>query len=510
MVSGIQKLEDAVLNRPQASVNVATHLRRMADRYPQRPAVVVALPTPHSRPSRYRQVTFAELETLTNRYANGLTEIGIARGTRTLVMVKPGIEFTGLIFAMFKMAAVPVLIDPGMGAKRLLQCIRQIQPQAMIGTPLAHALRTLRPQAFRSVRRAVTVGRRWFWGGPTLDRIQQSAGDCFNPVNTQAHDEAAVLFTSGATGVAKGVRYHHGMFVNQVRMIQSLYDIQPGEVDLSCFPLFALFCAALGTTSVIPDMDASRPGAADPKKIIRAINDQATTSSFGSPALWERVARHCLRDNLRLTSLRRVLIAGAPVSPQLLDRLGRVLDASAEVHTPYGATEALPIASISAAQVLGTTGAQSAQGAGTCVGKPAPDTQVRIIRIVDQAIAQWSDDLPLPPGPIGEIVVAGPVVTRQYVGLPEATCLAQIPEGDTVWHRVGDVGYLDDRGLLWYCGRKSHRVTTDTGVLFTVPCEAIFNEHPDVFRSALIGLGPPEHQRPVIIIQPEAGRLTRA
>ena len=143
------------------------------------------------------------------------------------------------------------------------------------------------------------------------------------------------------------------------------------------------------------------------------------------------------------------------------------------------------------------------------MGKPLPGMTLRIISITDRPIAQWSDDLAVPAGQTGEIVVAGDVVTREYYRLPEATALAKVRDGDRIWHRMGDVGYLDETGRVWFCGRKAHRVVTAAGTMFTVPCEAVFNEHPHVFRSALVGVGWPDAQRPVVVVEPEAGRFPR-
>ncbi|MBI2539415.1 MAG: AMP-binding protein, partial [Deltaproteobacteria bacterium] len=149
----------------------------------------------------------------------------------------------------------------------------------------------------------------------------------------------------------------------------------------------------------------------------------------------------------------------------------------------------------------------SNQGAGICVGRALPGVTLKIIKIVDEVIPEWSEGLVLPDGEIGEIVVKGAVVTREYYKRKEQTALAKIREGDQIWHRMGDAGHLDNEGRLWFCGRKAHRVVAQTKTLFTVQCEAIFNQHPDVFRSALVGIGPRSSQRPVIIVEPKSGKV---
>jgi len=487
--------------------NIAAYLPRMAATVPQQPGVIITQSRDSSGRARYAELTFAELEALSNRYANALASARIGRGMRTLLMVRPGFDFIAIVFALFKLAAVPVMIDPGMGPKRLLECIRQVNLHAFVGIPLAHAMRMLRPGSFRSVKHVVTVGRRWFWGGPTLEKLARNASEHFEPVTTDATETAAILFTSGSTGPAKGVVYEHGMFDAQVRAIAQHYGIEPGEVDLPAFPLFALFSTAMGMTSVIPDMDPSRPARVDPAHIVEAIRDHGVTSTFGSPAIWQRVAEYCTTNGIELPTLRRILVAGAPVPWEVIEKLHRVLSPSADVHTPYGATESLPVASISGRELFDGIIERTRAGEGYCVGKVISDNEVRVIGITEEAIEKWSDELEVAHGTPGELVVSGSVVTKVYFGLPEATAAAKIQGGIRIWHRIGDIGYRDADGRLWFCGRKAHRVVTDDGTLFSVCCEAIFNEHPDVYRSALVGIGPKGRQEPVIVIEPRAGKF---
>jgi acyl-CoA synthetase (AMP-forming)/AMP-acid ligase II len=493
--------EATALFGPTVTFNIASHLPQMAATRPNQRAVVLG--------RSGAALTFAELESLSNRYANGLSAIGVARADRVLVMVKPGFEFLGMIFALFKMGAVPVMIDPGMGVGRMLECIRTVDLHGFVGVPLAQIVRVLRPFAFRSVRSVVTVGKRWFWGGASLDELERGASGHFTLVDTKSTDPAAILFTSGSTGPAKGVVYEHGMFDAQVRMIQLHYGIKPGEIDLPTFPLFGLFSVAMGMTAVIPDMDAARPARVNPAKIVEAIRDYGITNTFGSPAIWKRVAPYCVERDLKLPTLRRVLIAGAPVPLQVIEQLHGVLPAEADVHTPYGATESMPISSIRGRELIGLRSDVGRAGAGTCVGRPLLGIDVRLIRITDDPIPKWSDDLVVADGEYGEIAVAGPVVTKAYFGIPHADALAKIRDGVRWWHRIGDIGYRDAEGRLWFCGRKSQRVATERGMMFTDCCEGVFNEHPGVARSALVGVGPLGNQTPVIVIEPKPGHFPR-
>lgn len=483
------------------TVNVGVRLSEMARQMPD--AVAVAMPVGRSAEGRrqYKSITFRELDQDTDRIAAGLRQYGMQPGMRIVLMVRPSIDFITLVFAMFKAGLVTVLIDPGMGRGNLIRCLAESQPEGFIAIPMAHAVRTFFRRRFPQARFHVTVGRRWFWGGTTLDQIRSLAPENFEPPTTTAEDPAAIIFTTGSTGPPKGVLYRHGNFNRQVDELRDHYAIEPGEVDLPGFPLFALFNAAMGVTTVVPDMDPTRPAAVNPKHIVEAIRDWKVTQAFGSPALWNVVGRHCEKKQIKLTTVRRVLSAGAPVPPHILLRMKEAIAPEGDVHTPYGATESLPVATIAASEVLTETASATNVGAGTCVGRRFPGIEWKVIQISDEPIATLAGAEELPPGEIGELIVSGEVVTREYFTRADANALHKIHEGDRVWHRIGDVGYFDEQERFWFCGRKSHRLETPHGPMYTVPCESIINSHPHVYRSALVGIGPRGKQRPVIVVE---------
>ncbi len=419
-----------------------------------------------------------------------------------VLLVRPSIDFVSLTFALFKAGAVTVLIDPGMGRQHLLQCLEDVDPEGFVAIPQAQALRKLYAARFPHAALNVTVGRRWFWGGPSLRTLRQTVVGRFRPIATATDDPAAIIFTTGSTGPPKGVLYEHGNFDAQLEEIRTRYHIQPGGIDLAGFPLFGLFNSAMGMTTVIPDMDASRPASVDPAAFVAAVHDWQVTQSFASPAVWNVVSRYCEREGIQLPTLRRVLSAGAPVPPHVLRRLKNVIHPEGEIYTPYGATEALPVASISATEVLAETAVPSAEGAGTCVGSKFAAAKWRVIRIVDGPIDNIREAEKLPRGEIGELIVSGPMVTGRYVTRTEENALAKIQDKHRIWHRMGDVGYFDQQKRFWFCGRKAHRVLTPAGPMHTVPCESIANEEPAIYRSALVGLGEPGHQLPCLVCEP--------
>lgn len=482
-------------------VNVAAYLKKQAELKPFKRAVVF----PHGKDAQgriaYSHLTFRQLDLESDKMAFGLQTIGITRGVKTILMVKPSIDFFILTYALFKAGAVPVVVDPGMGVKRMIECLESTDPEAFIGIPLAHVLRTLAFKSFKSVKIWVTAGKRLFWGGHTLNGIRNLTSAPFDYVDTYDNETAAILFTTGSTGPAKGVVYTHGTFDAQVRNIEAHFNIADDEIDLPTFPLFALFDPAIGMTAVIPDMDPTKPAHVNPVKIIEAIENHGVTNMFASPALLNRVGTYGRENGVKLPSLRRVVSAGAPVAPANIEQFASMLEGDARIHTPYGATEAVPILSIDSDEILSETRQFSEEGYGTCIGRPIEDADIRIIKIFDGPIPTWSDDLLADNGEVGEITVKGSLVTTRYYNNPEADSLAKIDDNGQIRHRMGDLGWCDNNGRIWFCGRKNHRVETADGTLFTVNCEAIFNRHPDVFRSALVGVGPMGSQTPLIIIE---------
>ena len=491
--------------------NIAAALPRMARSQGQTLAVVAPAGHDSDGQRTYARLTYQQLDEQSNAIARGLRAYGLSRGMRTVLMVKPSLEFFALTFALFKAGIVPVMIDPGLGIKQLKACLAEVEPEAFIGIPAAHAARILLGWGRGSIRHLVTVGRRYAWGGTTLAKVIASS-QCCSPFleNTQADETAAILFTSGSTGIAKGVVYSHGNFMAQVELIRQTYDIQPGEIDLPTFPLFALFDPALGMTTILPEMDFTRPAKADPEKIRAAIEDWGVTNVFASPALLNTVARHGVAHGVQWPSVKRILSAGAPVPAATLETMHLMLSPSAEIFTPYGATEVLPVASISSREILANTRELTYSGAGVCVGRVVAPNEVRIIEITDTALPEWMQVREMAQGEIGEITVLGPTVTAAYFGRPEATRLAKIDRHGQIVHRMGDVGYFDASGRLWFCGRKSHRVELADRTLFSTPVEEIFNTHPGVFRTALVGATVGGVRVPVVCVELDQDACAKA
>ena len=499
----------------KSRVNVADRLTGVAQSYPE--AIAVATPGSGDVAGKnsYKTCTFAELDRDATALASGLVAMGVQPGTRLALMVRPGCEFVKLVFALLRSGATTVLIDPGMGRKHLINCLAAVEPEGFVAISPAQAVRTILRRRFPKAKYNVTVGRRWFWGGLTYKQLLQlGQRSSVELPDTHAEDAAAIIYTSGSTGPPKGVLYTHQMFDTQASEIADHYCILPGGFDLACFPLFGLFNSAMGVTTVFPNMDFSRPASADPNQLLAAASDWQVTQAFASPAVWNKLSLHCQQTGEMIPTLRKVFSCGAPVPAKVLQRTLACVAAGAEMHTPYGATESLPIASIEAAEVLSDTADKTDAGAGVCVGRKFDTVSWRVIRITDDPIATLDETEELPTGEIGELIACGPQVSPQYLAAPttqphpsasDHNALAKIDDGNQIWHRLGDVGYFDEHGRFWYCGRKAHRVETKEGTLFTIPVESIFNTHPKIRRSALVGVGGPGEKQPILWYEPIDG-----
>ena len=477
--------------------NIVGALQKVAARQGNATALVVPKGRGNTR------FTFQELAANSTDFAARLSAAGIQPGDRVMLMVRPSMEFICLTFALFELGAVVILIDPGMGYRNLLKCIDSVCPDILIAIPRGILFSKFFPAPFATVRLRICVGTSFGLLGKTLAGLARSK-TALPPFVAGKNDLAAIIFTTGSTGPPKGVQYTHGIFHAQLELIGTCYGIGPGEIDQPAFPLFALFSTALGAMAVIPDMDPSRPAQVNPEKFIRTLFDEKVTYSFGSPAIWNVISRYCLERRL-VVPVQKILIAGAPVSGELIERVARIMPDDGEIHTPYGATESLPIASISGREIVLKCWPLTQTGKGVCVGRPLPGISIRIVRPVDGPVSSWQEVEELSPDAIGEIVVKGPVVTHAYDHNEAETVHAKIKDGNAIWHRMGDMGYFDDQGRLWFCGRKAHVVHPEEGPMYTICCEGIFNTHPLVVRSALVGVGNVGAQKPVLLVEKQAG-----
>ncbi|MDR2386225.1 MAG: AMP-binding protein [Deltaproteobacteria bacterium] len=488
--------------------NVASLLTESAKSHPDR----VAVKSRRGPDTLGRSfLTYAQLDRDSSILGQVLGRGPLEVGDRVVVMVPPGSDFFVVIFGLFKAGLVPVMVDPGMGLKRMLLCLSESKPRGLIGVKRAQLGSLLMPRYFTGIKQRITLGSRFFWGGQSFRKILLEGAGPENlpgPVATLADQAAGILFTSGATGLAKGTIYTHAMFRAQVKLIRETYGLTEGGIDLATFPLFSLFSTALGLTAVIPNMNPVKPGKTDPRKILVALNEENCTSVFASPALLSRLTSYATENKITFGTLKRVISAGAPIVPKVAIDFANTMGPEGRLFTPYGATEGMPLTSIDSREIAQVRG-MNEQGFGVCVGKVVADHQMAVIPISDAPLTAFTEEQKLPMGEVGEFVAQGPVVALNYFERPKETALSLTkgPDGQ-IWRRMGDLGWQDAQGRMWFCGRKSQRVVSGKNVFFTISCEAIFNNHPKVLRSALVGVGPAGQAQPVMIIEPRPKRLS--
>jgi len=478
--------------------NISEYLSLNAEKHPEKPALLYP-----------RKVTYRELERKVNQLCFGLENSGIEAGTKTLVMVPAGIDFFVLIFALFRIGAIPVMIDPGMGIVKMVSVLEELEPEAFVGIPKAHLMRLAYNSVFAKVKTNIITGAAGFGRTRCLIKLGKDTNMKYAASLIDPDELAAIFFTSGSTGPSKGVIYTSGMLMNQIEITKTQFNISSDEIDLCTFPLLGLFAVCHGNSSVLADMDMMHPASLHPEKLIRNIREFNCTQMFGSPMVLNKLADYCLRKGLKLNSLRNIISAGAPVHRDILESFRKLISNDADIHTPYGATEALPVTDITASELQNIYSVRPENENGVCIGYPVEPLKVNIIGITDKPVESYDTAKLMLPEEIGEIVVNGPWVTPGYFKNSEASLLSRIRDNEKneTWHRMGDLGKIDTNGILWFYGRKTHRVITLQGTLFTIPCEAVFNRHPDVSRSALVGIRMDESGfiRPVICIQLKSG-----
>jgi acyl-CoA synthetase (AMP-forming)/AMP-acid ligase II len=353
---------------------------------------------------------------------------GIISGDRIVLLLPMGIDLYVALLAVFHIGATATLVDPAADIQGILE---RHPPDAFIGIPKAHLLR-LRVPALRGLKLYVSSGFI-----PLPHKRLHSFSDPPPPVDPGTAP-ALLTFTTGTTGRPKAIARSHDFLLGQHQVLHHHMPFKPGDVDLPTLPVFLLHSLAGGATCVIADADLKHVGSVAAQPIIQQIHTHRVTSISASPALFRCLVDHLIEQNEQLTGLQNLYTGGARVPADLVDSLSKVAP-NASIYVVYGSTEAEPIAVLDARAHRDELLATSARGA--LVGRPVPDIQIRI-----------DGD------PVGEIQVAGNHVNRGYLDNPEADAQHKIYEGDTIWHRTGDVGQLDENGDLWLVGRLGESV----------------------------------------------------
>ncbi len=474
-------------------MNILSILSDHARRWPDRPALVMA----------GESITFSGLRERTDRASAGLRSQGLRPGDRAIVMIPMSIDLYVGMLALLDLGAVAVFVDPWIGWKQIAAFSAFAEPRGYLGVPRSHVLRLFSGR-LRAIPVTVTTGRRL---GPlparrTLAEIEEPPGDgVVHPV--QLDDPALITFTSGSSGEPKGANRTHGFLLAQHRALAAEFPAQEGDVDMPMFPVFALNNLAVGVPSVVPAMDFRRVDRVDAAAVLGQMRAHKVTTCTASPPFFDRLAA-AGKD----PGLRRILTGGAPVSdPQLA--AWRKAFPRTEILVAYGSTEAEPVAHLTADERLEAKSDVRPASPGYCAGRPVDRVRTKVIRIHPGPIEvkDWRD-WELPPGEIGELVVTGEHVCRDYYRNPSAVRENKIkgPAG-SIWHRMGDTGYFDGLGRFWIAGRVHSTIHRKGELVHPQLVEqAARQEDPRIRRAAAVGLPDPDlGQRVVLVLETEAG-----
>ena len=468
-------------------------------------------------------LTWAELNQQVNATATRLHALGVRPGDRVNLMVPPGARLTTLIYACMKLGAVIVVADTGLGLPGLTRALKGANPSFLIGIPAAlTAARTLLwPGKRISVEPLGSVQEKLLGVAGSVFTAPAADGTPGAPVPTPTVVEfpspvpdadAAVLYTSGSTGPAKGVVYTQRQLAGMRDAIANTYGFAPGSGLVAGFAPFALLGPALGATSVTPTMDVTRPKTLTASALASAAAAIDASVVFASPAALVNVVATADELNAEqraaLAKVQTVLSAGAPIPVPLLEALSALVP-NASLHTPYGMTEGLPVTDVSFEMIRQAIaeGTPNAAGEvldpfardGVCVGFAVYGAAVAIAPLLqDGSVAV---ELTHEPGVTGEILVSAPHVKDRYDTL-------WVTEEQSIstpgWHHTGDVGHLDASGRLWVEGRLAHVLLTSQGVLTPVAAEQSAESLPEVRRAALVAVGPAGTAAPVLVIEASA------
>lgn len=442
----------------------------------------------------HREWSYAELSNRAERLAVGLRAAGIREGTLCSFMVPPSFDALVLGTALFRVGAVLVGVEPySHGPRRVAHCLDRVGPEVFFGTPRAHLAKRLFGWGRRTIRQQYVVDGGWPGVESLDDLLADKSPTEPTPADVDPGDPAVIAFTTGSTGTPKPTVLRRRNFGAMVDLVRDKWSLDNGDdvVDMPTFPMFWIIALSSGGQVVVPPMDFTMkgPGDADPDALLRTIQERGVRSMFGSPALLRNLAEHARRKSITLPTVRRVVAGGAEVHGPLYSAVKDALGPEGELYSNYGATEALPLCEIDGTTVLRETWKRTERGEGLCVGPGLPGVELRIIPATERPIASIDDVEALPPGEVGEVIARSPHISEDYFRDPAATAANKVPDPDgTVWHRLGDVGFLDEQGRLWLGGRRSHRVVTPDKVYLPLQVEPVVATHPAVRRAALVSV----------------------
>lgn len=473
---------------PQDIFDLGSEVRATAAAHPDRCAVIE--PFKKGDAWELKRYSYAQLSHDADTIAAALRARGYTPGLRTVFMAPPSYQACAVGVALSQIGITFLWIDPSVGYRNVAERLSRIQPEAFVGIPLSHLGRFVFGWGDRFLKKTIVLQGR-FPGAVRFDQLVQHPEKSTEAPNVHPDDPCHVLYTTGSTGPAKPAMYTHRQFSQVYRTAAYSWRFDADKkvpVDMAAFAAF-LFIGLVGKgTVVVPPVNFIRdtPATTPAKDVCDVIQAAEVQSLFASPAFLERVAAHAHSTGQQLTSLTRVIGGGAPMFAPLVRSLKSVLADDGEVWSNYGATEALPSTEMGCVETLEETAARTDAGEGICVGRPFPEIEIRAVGPIGASSSKLEDYAPVDEGVTGELIVRGPNISTAYFKDQESTDKNKLYGADgEIWHRLGDVGHLDEKGRIWVAGRVSQCVYIDGEALLPISIEAIFDKHPLVRRSGL-------------------------
>lgn len=441
-------------------------------------------------------LTFEELRVRVERFAGGLSGAGFGSGDKAVFMLPMSPDLYVGVLGALTVGGVAVFVDPWVSLRRIAALAAAAGAKAFVGSPKAHLLRLLTP-ALRRIPLTIASGP----VARPFARHRLGAMHGHHQLALMSPDASALItYTTGSTGAAKGVNRTHAILGAQHDVIRREFPAIAGDVDLTTFPVFALSNLAAGITTVIPPVDLRRVASASGDRVLKAVRACGVTTLAASPPLFDVLADHIRARGITPPAPRRIVTGGAPVRDDQLRRWRGVWPRT-EIVIAYGSSEAEPVAGIGADERVALGG-----GRGYCVGRPVHALNIKLIPIARGPVTELRE-LPRIGDAVGELVVSGPHVCRDYVGDVRAFAENKVRDANgVVWHRMGDTGYFDAQGRFWLVGRV-HSTIERAGVPIhpQIMEQAAQGEDANIRKVAAVGM-PDEAlgERVVLVVESDS------
>lgn len=490
-------------SRSAALANVSRHIVELAQVSTYKHSITCLSGRDTNGKMAYSHLTFRQLNQRSNELARGLQQAGVIRGTRAALQMLPGIEWFSIAYALLKIGAVPILLQPALGMRKLALCVKTVEPEILITEPRYQVIQLFNSSNYQSVHLQINTEKRWFSKGLSITDIQKNEPATFQPAEMRQNDTGMIVFsTSCESDTPKPTVYTHGMLNAIIEQIKSVMAVSLESTLITTFPLFMVLAPAIGIRQIIPESHSLKANKLDPRILIETIWDYGVTHLLMSSTRLMMLTDFLKDEAIFLPSIQRIVSWGEPYPPLELQRLHSFINEKTQIFPLYGVTEAPVISTLGSHTIVSEMQVKTERGFGLCEGKVVDGLEMRIIEVSDRPIDNWSDDLLVNDGGIGELVVKGEAVSRQYYNNTKYDALHKIPDGKYMWHRTGDIGWLDTKDNFWFCGRKQDRIIiSEEETLYTIPCEAVFMQHERVYRCIIVGVGPIPYQTPVLIIE---------